>query len=216
MTSTNNNTLLQHQVYLIRHGEVAISPDICYGQLDCDLTDSFENDVIALSDFIRRHQITGQSMIISSPLTRCLKLSRAAQKQVDEPLELKVNNDFQEINFGTWEGLTWDQIGKECLDEWSQNLLDFTFPEGESARTFDARVINAWKLLNEQLRQFTTKKVIFIVAHAGVIRSILSHFLHIPLAHALTLKIDKISVSQLQVVPNQPALSRCAGINKHL
>jgi len=57
---------------------------------------------------------------------------------------------------------------------------------------------------------------VIIICHAGVIRSILSIFLQIPLQHSLTLQIDKMSVSSLMLFPNQSALSRCSAINHQL
>jgi alpha-ribazole phosphatase len=92
--------------------------------------------------------------------------------------------------------------------------LDYTFPEGESARQFHARVIAQWQQLNQQLAQCQQAKTIIIVCHAGVVRSILADFLKMPLEHALTLQIDKLSVSTIKCVPTQTALSRCVGINQ--
>lgn len=207
---------LQHQIYLIRHGEVAVSPNICYGQLDCDVTNAFEADLIKLTHFVLSKKITSDPVIITSPLMRCFKLGDGLKKRLKEPAELHVNTHFQEIYFGQWEGLTWEEIGKDNVDAWSSDLLDFTFPGGESARQFDCRVIKAWQILNQELRLLTTEKTIFMILHAGVIRSILSHFLHMPLAHTLTLQIDKMQASHLKVVPSECALSRCVGINYSL
>ena len=135
---------------------------------------------------------------------------------------ITINEGFQEINFGDWEGLTWQGIGQQAIQDWSDDLLDYTFKNGESAREFDRRVIQAWdelqSKLNEvsqvnQLSQGAHSKSVIMICHAGVIRSILSAFLHIPLQHSLSLKIDKMSVSCIDLVPEQAELSRCVGIN---
>lgn len=247
-TTTNNKPLITHHIYLVRHGDVDVASDICYGQLDCAVTQSFNADLLTLTDYFKaklatdsetgklKNNLTHQNpLIISSPLTRCLALaegllSNLNQKvskhlqidieqgkkvQVNEAL-LQVNKDFQEINFGQWEGLTWQAIGQQPIEEWSNSLLDYTFPNGESAREFDRRVIQAWDKLQHQLSELQQSKTVIIICHAGVVRSILSAFLHIPLQHSLSLKIDRMSVSCLDVIPAQTSLSRCVGINHAL
>ena len=267
-TTTNNKPLITHHIYLVRHGDVDVAADICYGQLDCAVTQSFDADLLTLTDYFKtklatdsesgnlKNNLTVQNpLLISSPLTRCLALAEGLlsnlnqevskhlqidieqgkkvqvkkaqenqsqlneaqinQSQVNEA-ELQINKDFQEINFGQWEGLTWQTIGQLPIEEWSNNLLDYAFPNGESAREFHCRVIQAWDRLQQQLSELQQSKTVIIICHAGVVRSILSAFLHIPLQHSLSLKIDKMSVSCLDVIPAQRSLSRCVGINHAL
>ena len=247
----DNKPLTTHKIYLVRHGDVNVAADICYGQLDCAVTDSFDHDLLKLTDYVKTNvmnklkvKVNETPLIISSPLTRCLalaeglklnlelelefhpekelKVSEHSQSAFFNPIELQINEGFQEINFGDWEGLTWQDIGQQAIQDWSDDLLDYTFKNGESAREFDRRVIQAWdelqSKLNEvsqvnQLSQGPHSKSVIIICHAGVIRSILSAFLHIPLQHSLSLKIDKMSVSCIDLVPEQAELSRCVGIN---
>ena len=245
----DNKPLTTHKIYLIRHGDVNVAADICYGQLDCAVTDSFDHDLLKLTDYVKTNvmnklkvKVNETPLIISSPLTRCLaladglklnlelelqidkevKVSEYSQRVCSNPIELQINEGFQEINFGDWEGLTWQDIGQQAIQGWSDNLLDYTFKNGESAREFDRREIQAWdelqSKLNEvsqvnQLSQGPHSKSVIMICHAGVIRSILSAFLHIPLQHSLSLKIDKMSVSCIDLIPEQAELSRCVGIN---
>lgn len=252
-TTTNNKPLITHHIYLVRHGDVDVAADICYGQLDCAVTQSFDADLLTLTDYFKtklatdsesgnlKNNLTVQNpLLISSPLTRCLALAEGLLSNLNQEvskhlqidieqgkkvqvkkaqlneLELQINKDFQEINFGQWEGLTWQAIGQQPIEEWSNNLLDYAFPNGESARKFDRRVIQAWDKLQHQLSELQQSKTVIIICHAGVVRSILSAFLHIPLQHSLSLKIDKMSVSCLDVIPAQRSLSRCVGINHAL
>ncbi|WP_413694002.1 alpha-ribazole phosphatase family protein [Psychromonas sp. KJ10-2] len=216
MSDTNqNNFPIAHNIYLVRHGAVNLSSDICYGQLDCELTDSFEKDLQSFIDYFQNKQLkTANMQIISSPLSRCLNLAKGLQQSLQLTfIPLKMENAFQEINFGEWEGKTWQSIGQQTIEDWNADLLDYQFPKGESARQFDLRVVTAWLQLNDSLLRAKQAQNIVLITHAGVIRSILSHFLKIPLDHALTLKIDKLSVSTLRVVPQQAKLSQCTAIN---
>jgi len=215
MSETNNNFPIAHNIYLVRHGAVNLASDICYGQLDCEPTESYAQDVQSLVDYFQsKPSATEHMQIISSPLIRCLDLARGLQQYLQPTyISLKTENAFQEINFGDWEGKTWQSIGKQSIEDWSADLLDYQFINGESARQFDQRVITAWIQFNEALCLAKQTQNIVLITHAGVIRSILSHFLKIPLDHALTLKIDKLSVSTLRVVPQQNQLSQCTAIN---
>jgi len=216
----------KHRVYLVRHGEVNIEPNICYGQLDCPVADSFSDELAHLVTYfltqcpflLAPKNNASLPLIISSPLQRCHLLAQGLQKQLqqacDIPFQLQINEAFKEINFGQWEGQTWENIGQPALQCWSENLLSYLFPDGESAQQFHDRVIHAWNALIRKINMQSTSQTIIIVCHAGVIRSILSHFLNMPLQHSLSLNIDKGSVSCLSLIPNMNNASRCLYINR--
>ena len=227
MSQSESNTLITHQIYLVRHGEVNVPVGVCYGQLNCEVSAGFEAEQARLIDyFTTTSQLESMAhsspIIISSPLKRCVQLAQtlnqALESQADPTLQaqLHCNDAFKEINFGDWEGQSWQNIGQDKIESWNNDLIDYTFPNGESARSFDARVINAWDELKAQLARETSSKTIIIITHAGVIRSILSHFLHIPLQHSLLLNIDKLSISHLNLYPQFETLSRCMFVNKKL
>jgi len=244
-TSTSNSehaanvATINHRIFLVRHGDVDVPSGVCYGQLDCAVTSSFNKDVQKLIDYFQTHclfpeyqhqqhhqQKRDLPIIITSPLKRCVQLAEGLQAHFDNDdsaankVSLKspvqINHAFKEISFGQWEGKSWGTIGQKSIEEWNNNLLDFTFPGGESARGFNLRVVNAWRALQQQLTQQTKTQQVIIICHAGVIRSILSDFLQIPLQHSLTLQVDKMSVSSLNLFSKQNALSRCTGINQQL
>ncbi|MBB1273933.1 histidine phosphatase family protein [Psychromonas sp. SR45-3] len=256
-TSASSATIINHRIFLVRHGDVDLPSGVCYGQLDCAVTSSFNKDVQKLIDYFQTHclfpeqqqypqelpyqQELDSPIIITSPLKRCAQLAEGLQayfdnkysgskdavskdltsnasspKNIPSKSPVQINQAFKEINFGQWEGLNWQSIGQEKIEEWNNDLLNFTFPNGENASGFDQRVVNAWQVLQQQLAQQTKTQQIIIICHAGVIRSILSDLLQIPLQHSLTLQIDKMSVSSLKLFPNQSALSRCIGINHQL
>lgn len=219
---------VKHHIYLVRHGDVEVESGICYGQLDCAVSNSFNTDLLKLVEYftsklfiqVDDNEKVGSPLIISSPLTRCFKLAEGLKFHLQHlaqlPVKLQINDAFKEIDFGLWEGDSWQNIGQAQIEEWNNNLTDFTFPKGESARSFDQRIINAWNVLLHQLAQEQTTQTVIVICHAGVIRSILCDFLQIPLQHSLSLNIDKMSISSLKLVPTQIELSRCTGININL
>jgi len=215
-----------HHIYLIRHGNVDVPKNVCYGQLDCGVALDFNAEQSRLSDYFVEQAcleapLNASPLIISSPLKRCYLLAQGLKKALasqnsESNVELQVNGAFKEINFGDWEGRTWEGIGQEKVQCWSDDLLNYVFPKGESTSIFHERVINAWSDLMAQLALEKEAKKVIIIAHAGVIRSILSHFLHIPLQNSLLLNIDKMSASHLNISPQYETLSRCVFINKVL
>ena len=212
---------LNHHIYLIRHGDVDVPKNVCYGQLDCDVALDFNAEQLRLSDYFAKQACLKTPLIISSPLKRCYLLAQGVKKALESQnsgsnIELQVHDAFKEINFGHWEGRTWESIGQDKIQCWSDDLLHYIFPKGESASIFHERVINAWNDLMAQLALEKAPQKVIIIVHAGVIRSILSHFLHIPLQHSLLLKIDKLSVSHLNVNPQHETLSRCVFVNNLL
>ena len=227
MSESESKPLLKHQIYLVRHGEVDVPTGVCYGQLDCAVSEEFDIECQRLTHYFTAPSflekvVNNPPLIISSPLTRCYQLAQALKQALDYKADaklnakLQINEDFKEIDFGDWEGRTWQSIGQEQIECWNNDLLDYIFPNGESARSFDQRVIDAWNELITHLTAETTSKTVVIIAHAGVIRSILAHFLHIPLQHSLLLNIDKLSISHLNLIPQYETLSRCMFVNKKL
>lgn len=227
MSESESNALITHQVYLVRHGEVDVPAGVCYGQLNCEVSAGFEAEQARLIHYFNKaslleSMVHSPPIIMSSPLKRCDQLAQALKQALDSQsdrtlkAQLYSNNAFKEINFGDWEGQSWQNIGQDKIESWNNNLVDYRFPNGESARSFDTRVTNAWNELKAQLAGEMNSKTVIIITHAGVIRSILSHFLHIPLQHSLLLNIDKLSVSHLKIIPQYEALSRCLVINNPL
>lgn len=211
----SNELLISHQIYLIRHGDVHLAPDICYGQLDC-LPDpkSFDNESQRLIDFFNaRLNQDNHVKVISSPLKRCYLLAQELQEGFTFNVELSFEAAFKELNFGDWEGLSWSTINQQQVHNWSQNFLGYQLPNGESASEFYQRVLQAWQTILQALALAKTPQTLIIICHAGVIRGILSDFLKVPLSHSLSLKVDKMSASLLSYVPAQKKLSRCQFIN---
>jgi alpha-ribazole phosphatase len=220
MSHSESKPLIKHQIYLVRHGDIEVDSGICYGQLDCAVSDSFAHDSLRLNRYFTAELATvtnsafKPSLIISSPLIRCTQLADNLKQHFNHHPHLIINDAFKEINFGLWEGKSWEEIGHQSIEDWSHDLLDYTFPNGESAREFDHRVTTSWTHLMEELDNKAESQTVIIISHAGVIRSILSCFLHIPLTHSLSLTIDKMSVTCLNVVAQQNNLSRCLYINR--
>lgn len=80
---------------------------------------------------------------------------------------------LREINFGDWEGMSWEQIEQldpEYAQEWIDAYPHLPAPAGESFEVFEARVLEEVTLLLER-----NPGPIAVVTHAGVLRVVLRH-----------------------------------------
>lgn len=210
-----NSNPLVHNIYLVRHGDVDIAPDICYGQFDCSVnSQTFPTESKKLINHFANGLLdNGNNRIITSPLARCFLMAEKMQMEIKGLDDLVCNDGFREIHFGDWEGESWSKIDRELIDSWNNNFLSFTFPNGESAQTFYLRIVQAWRTLLKELANCGEQQNVIVISHAGVIRGILADFLQVPLKHSLSLKVDKLSVSHISYVPEQESLSRCQLMN---
>ena len=126
--------------------------------------------------------------IASSPLSRCLDFAQQLSKKLK--IGYSVDDRFKEIGFGTWEGLTPDEIIANDIDALKQFYKDpiRNRPEGaEPLEPFSSRV---WDAYEDISRKHVNEKVL-IVGHAGVIRAITANILGMDLNHVYSnLKIE--------------------------
>lgn len=115
---------------------------------------------------------------------------------------------LKEMNFGTMEGLTMDEI-KHTYPEVFQKLHEMTghyvFPEGESLRIFHRRI----QLAAHQLQKYPEGETIAIVAHSGTIRSLLSGWIAQDWRAHWRFKIDHCSLTVVDFYDGFPVLSLC-------
>lgn len=155
------------EIYLIRHTTPKVEKGICYGQADLDITETFLEEVEA----IKPHLPSDEIKVYSSPLQRCKKLADA----LFDGLVIDVHDDLMELNCGQWELLPWNDIPKEEIQPWMDDFVNVAVPKGESYVDLHNRVVNRF---NEIVSK---QESAVIVAHGGVLRSILSHITSTPL-----------------------------------
>ena len=155
------------EIYLIRHTTPLIDKGICYGQTNLDITETFLEEV----SMIQPHLPLDNIKVYSSPLKRCKKLAEA----LFESSIVECHDTLMELNCGDWEMKKWDEIPKEEIQPWMDDFVNVVVPNGESYVMLYERVVNTF----EAIKQKGENAV--IVAHGGVLRSILSHITNTPL-----------------------------------
>jgi alpha-ribazole phosphatase len=139
---------------LVRHTTPDVAKGICFGRTDLALAASFEVEAQAVA---ARLSGMGRDLpILSSPLTRCRRL--AAHLGPHE-----VHAAFTEMDFGRWEGVSWEAIPRAELDAWAGDFMGARPHGGESVAQLRDRVAAGLESLPQDC---------VIVTHAGVIKAV--------------------------------------------
>ncbi len=156
------------KIIIIRHGQsIGNATKTVLGHTDLDLSDLGYLQAKTTAEYLKGEKI---DKIYSSDLKRAL--NTAVPHGNLRNLEIITNKTLREINIGSWEGLTVDQIIEgwgiaAFRDEWLGNFGLFRFPDGESVKEGGERFYNEVLSISRE----NQGKTIMIVAHAAVIRA---------------------------------------------
>jgi len=162
------------RIDLLRHG--ALEGGVKYrGTVDDTLT---TDGRIAMDEIWR--QLAGDvEHIITSPLSRCAEPARAWAEQAGIPLAIEPR--LAEMHYGTWEGLTADDIRARfpgMLEQWRADPEGMYIPGAESVAELRARVAAFWS----DLRAEGEGRRLLLVAHSGSLRMLIAEVLGAPIA----------------------------------
>ena len=104
-----------------------------------------------------------------SPLQRCEQLAQALHG-LRPDLALKPDAQLQELDFGAWEGRTWDAIGRVPVDAWTADFARHRPGGGESLAGMLERVAAA--LAAARAEAAASGNGVLWITHAGVARCV--------------------------------------------
>jgi alpha-ribazole phosphatase len=224
-------------LYLVRHGETEGSETKRYkGSIDVPLSEKGIGQMKGSSSFIKEHlrkssssrhmsylkdihrSASEESASISADtqLTAiyCSNLNRALRSAdiIAEPFGLNPveRPELRERSFGIWEGMTFSEIKEMYPEEfgaWANNPLKYSPIRGESTIAVKERVIPS---LNKILESHTGKNIA-VVAHGGVNRLILCHFLGISLENIFRIEQDYAAVNIIELWDKYPVVKLING-----
>ena len=177
------------EIYLVRHTETICEKGICYGQSDVDIAVPFD---LIFDEIVS--QLPSEALIFSSPLKRCVTLAKHIQNNI-KTIFYHEDDRLKEMNFGDWELKNWNEIPPEQLNPWMEDFVNIQVSNGESFVELHERVGDF--LLNTIPKNI--QHPIVIVAHAGIIRSILCHQTSLPLKKAFQNKVDFGQVIKIEL-----------------
>lgn len=186
---------------LLRHGE-PLGGRKYRGQTDDPLTER---------GWQQMWQATGSDRpwrrIITSPLARCGAFADTLGEAMGIAPER--DNRLMEVGYGHWSGKTPDELSAEApegfeafrRDPWSNRPAD-----AEPMGDFTKRVIEAY----HDHRDAADGDPLLIVAHAGVIRTIIAHNLGMPLEHMYQLQLPYAGRARFRCRAGWPRLVHMA------
>jgi probable phosphoglycerate mutase len=143
---------------------------------------------------IERLEATAIAEIVVSPRERALET--AAPLAARRRMTARVSGDFDEIDFGAWTGLTFDELSSDPRWRiWVEKRSVAQPPNGESFSAVHDRVLNGM----ERLRRTHTGQTIALVSHGDVIKAVLAHFLGMSLDHLERFHIAPASISVISI-----------------
>lgn len=176
--------VIKRYIYLIRHGKTEYSGEKRYlGHTDCKLSEEGIDEIKQMTDIFIRNNIIIHS-VFSSDLNRC----KTTMKIIFPEKEAILLKELREINMGTWDGLTFQDVKNKYPEDFKrrgENIADFIPSNGESFRECQRRAVKAFYHIVS-----TSKGNIAICSHAGFNRTLLCHFMNIELQDIFSIKQD--------------------------
>lgn len=177
------------RIDLLRHGET-VGGIRFHGSLDDPLTEE---------GFRQMERAVAEGgpwdAIVTSPLSRCAVFAQSLARRLDIPLE--VDERLREIHFGDWEGRSYAEVmatAPLALSRFMSDPQRHPPPGGESVEAFRARILAA---LWERLKPSNLGRRLLFVTHGGVIRVLLCHVRHWPLARLFEIDMPHASLHSL-------------------
>jgi broad specificity phosphatase PhoE len=151
-----------------------------------------------VADHLKAEPITH---VYSSPRSRALESARILSAAASSSVE--VVEDLREIDFGDFEGLSYDAIAARYPDlyrQWMETPTEVRFPNGENLSEMRSRVLNAFA----GIQRARAGQTVAIVSHGGVNRILLAWALQMPDHCLFRLAQDYAAINLLTFVDGFP------------
>ncbi|MDD5598404.1 MAG: histidine phosphatase family protein [Victivallaceae bacterium] len=185
------------EIILIRHGSIEPEYDNCYiGATDVPLSAQGFREAEALGKYLSSLDC---DHIFASPQLRARQTLETALP-AEKLKKVRYDNRLREIDFGDWEGKTFAEINAEYpaeVHDWTMPSNGFCFPNGSNPEEFHNGIDNFKRALLE-----SSGSRIMVFAHGGVILAFICNVLGINRDRMLAFKVDRGSVTVLDLFEN--------------
>jgi broad specificity phosphatase PhoE/ribonuclease HI len=196
---------------LLRHGQTELSTQRRYsGRGNPALTDVGRRQAEAAAQFLA--QKGGIAAVITSPLQRAYDTAASAAKALG--LDVSVDDDLIETDFGAWEGLTFGEAAERDPELHRRWLRDTSVmpPGGESFDSVAERVRRAQaRIINEH-----SGETVLVVSHVTPIKTLLRLALDAGQGILYRLHLDLASLSIAEFYPDGVASVRLVNQTAYL
>ena len=194
-------------VLLVRHGLTAGTGHVLTGRTPgIPLDDRGREQATTLAARLAEVRLDA---IVTSPLERCRQTAEAiAAAHGGEPLPVKEDEQFAEVNYGDWTGQPLKRLAKEPLWRVVQahpSAVRFPGEDAESLLEVQHRAVQAVREWNARLGK---DAVYLICSHGDVIKSVIADSLGLHLDLSQRIQVDPCSLSVIRYTPLRPFLVR--------
>ncbi|MFC2040121.1 histidine phosphatase family protein [Chloroflexota bacterium] len=185
------------RILLVRHGQIQLNnPMRFWGQTDLELTETGVRQINALK---ARLDIEDIDHVFVSDLKRTRRSAEILTGDQDIPTE--ICPDIRELNFGSAEGLSYQEICQQ-YPELAGALMNWKvmpkFPGGETMDAFESRV----KTFHDKLIDIAGNQTVLVVAHSGSLRMLICHLLGLSITSWRDFQLDLASLSVVNYFAN--------------
>ncbi len=199
------------RLYLVRHGSTAHSKAGRFsGHNDLELDESGQAQAAALAR--RATSWNDIAAVVSSPILRTRHTARVIADAMG--LSVQINDDFAEVNFGDWDGMTFGEVqtaSPDAMKAWFASP-DVAPPGGESMNELARRVRRGRDAV---LAQYPERRVV-VVTHVSPIKSLVRDVLEAPPSSLYRMHLDTASVSIVDYFSDGGASLRLFNDTSHL
>jgi alpha-ribazole phosphatase len=191
------------RLLLARHGVTAWNVEGRFqGQHDVALSAAGKRQAALLAERLASEQI---DEVLASDLLRATETARAVA--APRGLSMRFDARLREMNFGAWEGLTYEESRRGftgTATAWEADAMRTAPPGGETLAELASRVGNIFADLKGKAGLDST---ILVVAHGGSIQVLLCLAIGLPPRSRWQLRVDPASLSTLHLHPEGAVLT---------
>ena len=156
------------ELLFIRHAETDMAGTFC-GHSDPELNARGRTQLGVLINRLRAEEI---GIVYTSDLRRAHTTAETIAEAFG--VDCHVRSGLREIDFGSWEGMTWKEIERRdptYARRWVADYPRLPAPEGEDYHDFERRVLDEVKFLSCGAEASVCR--VAVVTHAGVLQTVL-------------------------------------------
>jgi len=196
------------RLLLVRHGDTKLnSRQRFWGATDVELSPDGIRQAEQLGNYLASEKIAA---VYSSNLKRAQVTAEIIASR--HQLDVVTCTELREINFGELEGLAFDELG-QCYPQftrvWMERNPKLRYPGGDSLDEFTRRV----GTFLSRLDNHADKETILIVAHSGVLRTLICQLLGMELRRWWQFRTNLASLSIVETNSQEAVLTRLNDIS---
>jgi len=186
-------SIMARKLLFLRHGDIDKRYHNRYvGSTDVSLSEQGRRQAGAIKDLLHSR---GFDHCVCSPMKRCRETATAVMESRE--ISIEIDKDLREIDFGQWEGMSFDDILKTSPDQvkrWAAFDPSFAFPAGEKIGDFFTRIGDVAGRMTDD-----PADTILLCTHGGVIRAMICHFLKLKPWQYILFKVKPASVTTIEL-----------------